>query len=268
MNPFITFPNAARAAVSLTYDDGIVSHFESVAPTLERYGLRGTFNITIARSSVLEHVPEWRTLAERGHELGNHSLFHPCRFSPKNPKAWVGPYNLEDYNERRLREELAVANCILELIDGQVDRTYANTCWDRIIGKGDEALPIEPILAEIFLAARGVLSHQPVDLVHTNWMNLGSACADRRTFVDLRDEVEALVQIGGWIIYTIHGVGDGTHCHFIKHEEHQQLVAWLSQNQDSVWTSPMIDVVRYLKQNYFPSQQISKRSVAPQKYWK
>lgn len=63
MTPLPTFPNGAHCAVSLTYDDGIASHFEDVGPTLEANGLRGTFNITIARASVMEHTAEWRAMA-------------------------------------------------------------------------------------------------------------------------------------------------------------------------------------------------------------
>ena len=166
MNPLPTFPNGAHFAVSLTYDDGIPSHIEDVAPTLEVCGLRGTFNTPIARASVMERAGDWRDLAARGHELGNHSLFHPCRSTPEDPKPFVGPYNLVDYDERRLREELEVANFALHMIDGQTQRTYANTCWHRTYGSGAEERPMEPILAEYFLAARGVLNQGAVDLAH------------------------------------------------------------------------------------------------------
>ena len=248
MSPTTSFPNGARCAVSLTYDDGIRSHFEDVGPTLEAFGLRGTFNIPIAHSSVMQTVDAWRGMAARGHELGNHSLFHPCRSEPSEPMDWLDPaYNLVDYNERRLREELETASFVLELIDGHSQRTYANTCWHRTFGKGDQQQSMEPILADYFLAARGGLSNQPVDLANLDYMNLGSIHADQRTFTELRAQVEALAQSGGWIIYTMHGVGQDAHKLFIDYEEHRQFVEWLGQNQAAVWTAPMIDVVRFLK---------------------
>jgi peptidoglycan/xylan/chitin deacetylase (PgdA/CDA1 family) len=247
MTPLPTFPNGAHCAVSLTYDDGIASHFEDVGPTLEANGLRGTFNITIARASVMEHTAEWRAMAARGHELGNHSLFHPCRSTAETPRPWVGPYNLLDYDERRLREELQVASFALNLIDGQTERTYANTCWDTTIGSGAQERPMEPILADLFLAARGALTHRPVDLAHLDFMRLGSLHADQHSFDDLRAQVEAAIQSGGWLIYTMHGVGAGTHNLFIDHDQHRQFVEWLGQNQQRVWTATMIDVVRHLK---------------------
>lgn len=161
-----TFPNGA--------------HFEDVGPTLEANGLRGTFNNTIARASVMEHAPEWRAMAARGHELGNHSLFQACRSTVEDPKPWVGPYNLVDYDERRLRDELQVANFALSSIAGRTERTYAKPCWHTTIGSGAEERPIEPIPAELFLAARGRLNHCPVDLAHLDYMSLDSASADRR----------------------------------------------------------------------------------------
>jgi peptidoglycan/xylan/chitin deacetylase (PgdA/CDA1 family) len=243
----VTFPNGAHLAVSLTYDDGLASHFEDVGPTLEANGIRGTFNITIARPSVMECAAQWRAMAARGHELGNHSLFHPCRSTAERPMPWVGPYNLMDYDERRLREELQVASFTLNLLDGKTERTYANTCWHTTMGRGAEERPIEPILAELFLAARGALTQAPVDLEHLDYMRLGSVHADQRTCANLSAEVESLEKTGGWIIYTMHGVGAGTHNLFIDRDEHRQFVAWLGQNQQRIWTATMIEVVKHLK---------------------
>jgi len=245
MTSLLPFPNGARVAVSLTYDDGLVSHVEDVAPNLERRGLRGTFNLFIARRSVTERVADWRALAARGHELGNHTLFHPCRSTPDEPRPFVGPYNLAEYSERRLREELGVASCVLNLIDGNTQRTFANPCYDRTFGP--ERQSMDPLLADYFVAARSVLSQRAVDLEHLDFMQLGSAGADRRTFAELRAQVEGLAQTGGWIIYTIHGVGEGTHNLFIDYEEHRQFTDWLSDQRARIWTAPMIDVVRALK---------------------
>jgi peptidoglycan/xylan/chitin deacetylase (PgdA/CDA1 family) len=248
------FPNSARCAVSLTYDDGLISHLEDVGPTLEDFGLRGTFNMPIARSSVMQNVAAWREIAARGHELGNHSLFHPCRSEPSAIMEWLDPaYNLVDYNERRLRDELETASFVLKLIDGQSERTYANTCWHRTFGSGDQQQPMEPILEDYFLAARGRLSSQPVDLENIAFMNLGSIHADQHTFAALQAQVEALAQSGGWIIYTMHGVGLGTHSLFIDRDEHHQFVAWLGQNKSAIWTAPMIEVVRFLKDKSVPN---------------
>ena len=74
-------PNPAMM-VSLTFDDGYGSHYSVVAPTLEKYGYRGTFNIVVnqtgrSRSGATMDWPKVADLAARGHEIALHSKSHP-----------------------------------------------------------------------------------------------------------------------------------------------------------------------------------------------
>lgn len=73
-----TWKNDAKAALSFTFDDATVDHFTHAAPMLEKHGLRGTFFIVInwigkGKKLTWEQV---KSLAERGHEIGNHSMTH------------------------------------------------------------------------------------------------------------------------------------------------------------------------------------------------
>ena len=68
--------------VSLTFDDGFGSHYSVVAPTLEKYGYRGTFNIIVnqtgrSRSGATMDWAKVAELAARGHEIALHSKSHP-----------------------------------------------------------------------------------------------------------------------------------------------------------------------------------------------
>ena len=94
------WPQDCRGAVSLTYDDALPCHWELVAPALEAQGLRGTFYTNILSAAA---APEaWRRIAGRGHELGNHSIFHPCRKNLERPRAWLpDEYDLRGYTPRR-----------------------------------------------------------------------------------------------------------------------------------------------------------------------
>ncbi|MFZ6031211.1 MAG: polysaccharide deacetylase family protein [Chloroflexota bacterium] len=243
------WPEGRLGAVSLTYDDALPCHFEQVAPQLEEAGLRGTFNLITGRAAFLDHAAHWRRLAGSGHELGNHTLFHPCRSEPPDlrPLHDTG-YNLAAYSERRLRDELAVANWMLAQLDGRSQRTYANTCHHTAFGFGEMQQAIEPVLADYFVAGRGALTGRPVDLVRADPMHLGTAQADLRTFADLRAEIEGVVEAGGWVVYTVHGVGEGSHKWHMAAEEHRQLIAWLGRQRERIWTAPMLDVALYWRQ--------------------
>jgi peptidoglycan-N-acetylglucosamine deacetylase len=242
----IKWPKNARAAVSLTYDDGIESHPRAVAPLLEKYGMRGTFYAPLT-SDLMQHPTEWRAMAAKGHELGNHTVFHPCwnirdRYSEWLPEA----QNLVNYTEERWLDEINTANQALFLVDGKRERTFGNTCFDNFLGPEDAPICLEPLIEKAFLGARGEGTGKPVNLAQINFNNLGTIWADRRSFGDFSAELEMLLDTGGWIIYTFHGVGP-VHNHHILEQEHLRLIDFLADNKDKFWTAPVIDVVRHLK---------------------
>ena len=57
--PF-TWPDGAKAAVSLSYDDAINSQLDNAIPALNRYGLKGTFNLVLSSATVSKRLAEWR----------------------------------------------------------------------------------------------------------------------------------------------------------------------------------------------------------------
>jgi hypothetical protein len=127
----IPWPNGARAAVVLTYDDAMDTHLDHAAPDLEAASLRGTFFLPGHSESLAKRLPEWRALAARGHELGNHAIFHPCLRKPATgpEREWVRPeYALEGYTVERLRDEAAAMNTTLLALDGESVRTFAYNC--------------------------------------------------------------------------------------------------------------------------------------------
>jgi len=74
---------AGGVAVSLTYDDSLPSQLEIAAPDLARYRLAGTFFV----EDVGADPAPWQALAAAGHELGSHTMNHPC----PRVNSWVKP---------------------------------------------------------------------------------------------------------------------------------------------------------------------------------
>jgi sialate O-acetylesterase len=242
------WPDGQQGAVTLSYDDAIVSHFESVAPQLEKAGLRGTFYISVDRPGFSRHIDRWRRVAAAGHELGNHSLFHPCRKDRPDEHTWLSDdYNLSEYSPDRWIREMRVANLVLRLVDGKTERTFGNTCCDNSIGPLDDRTCLEELIPKLFVAGRGEFVRKPIDPAGANLPALGHYGADGRSFEQLRSEIEAAVRQGKWIFYMFHGVGKGTHNLYIEAEEHRKLIAYLSANKDRTWTAPAVDVAKYLR---------------------
>lgn len=237
------WPNGASGAVSLSYDDAVPVHHQRIAPLLERHGLRATFYLSMRD---MTEPQAWKAVAARGHELGNHSLFHPCR--REAGYDWLAAhYDLKEYSADRFRDELAVANRYLDLLDGGRPRTYGNNCTNLTIGKGASEQPMDPILAGLFVAARGAITNRPVNPAGAQFTRLGHYSGDGRTFEQLRSEIQASAAKGGWIIYMIHGVGKGTHALFIEDGEHRKLIEWLDRESGRIWTAPVVEVAQHLK---------------------
>ena len=121
--PPFAWPDGARAAVSLSYDDALPSQLDNAIPALDRHGLKGTFYLILSAESVRTRMDDWRAAARNGHELGNHSLFHPCSAKGAD-RAWVTPDNdLDATTVAQMRAQLIVASTMLQAIDGEHERT-------------------------------------------------------------------------------------------------------------------------------------------------
>ncbi|MDB5192875.1 MAG: polysaccharide deacetylase [Segetibacter sp.] len=95
-----------QAAVVLTYDDALNVHHTHAIPALDSVGLKGTFYISDYFGGLREQLPKWRSAAAKGHELANHTVYHPCTGGLPG-RAFVKPdYDLNNYTIRRITDEI------------------------------------------------------------------------------------------------------------------------------------------------------------------
>jgi len=229
-----SWPGNARAAVCLTYDDGLDCHVDIVAPALEQHGLRGTFYVTGTSPSLYHRMEEWRGMAERGHELGNHTLFHPCH---REGNDWVRPeYDLDNYTFPQLMNELRVANSLLKAVDGKEERTFAYTCTHTTIA----GISFVDSIRTMFLAARGG-GAIPDRMEEIDIHNVPSWMAVDRTGADLISYVEQAVEKGTLAVIMFHSVGGGYLN--VSEEAHEQLLGYLEQHRGEIWTAPFREVM-------------------------
>lgn len=228
------WPGGARAAVVLSYDDGIDAQLDRAAPDLDAAGLRGTFFVSGHSPSLAKRLPEWRALAARGHELGNHSIFHPCIRQPAGgaPREWVRPeYALESYSVERMRDEAAAMNATLAALDGESVRTFAYPCVDTTAG----GMSYVDALRPHFLAARGGQGRIAADVASLDPMLVPSLMVQNASGAELVAFAEQALAAGGLAVFMFHGVGGG-HDIDVSREAHRELVAWLAARRQTVWT--------------------------------
>jgi len=237
------WPNGAKAAVVLTYDDGMDTHLDHAVPDLDAAGLKGTFFVPGHSESLAKRLPEWRALAARGHELGNHAIFHPCLRRPATgpEREWVRPeYALESYTVERIRDEIAAMNTTLLAIDGETVRTLAYNCCDTTAGGRSYVDAVRPL----FLAARAGEDRIAADVGALDPMLVPSWAATNATGAQLIAFAQKALDVGGLAVFQFHGIGGEWIP--VSREAHRELLAWLAANRQTVWTDAFQRVMAHL----------------------
>ena len=235
--------NNKICAVALTYDDGLNVHLDKVIPALDAMGFKGTFYLTMLRDGVSKRIEDWRAAAKNGHELGNHTLFHPCVAVAKDRdyRGWVLPeYDLNNYTITRMVDEIRMANVFLKAVDGKEKRTIAYPCGDYEI----KNVSYVPSIQHEFVGARG--GSETSTLGKTDVFHIGSIGADDHyTGEQLIDLVKNATQSRSLLVFCFHGVG-GEHNTNISLEKHSQLLGYLKKNRKNIWVAPLIEIAEYI----------------------
>ena len=231
--PSHPWPNGAKAAISLSYDDALTSQLDTALPTLNRYGFHASFYLTLSSNNIALHLTDWRQAASQGHELGNHSLFHSCRKSLPN-REWVSDdTNLDNYSVAQMIQELKTANQFLMAIDGKTERTFTIPCGDTLAGGKDFITKA----SALFVAVKG---QGVADGSESLWAPTdvsGQA---------LIDYIEQHAQHGQVINLLFHGVG-GDYLS-VSREAHEQLLAYLAQHKADYWVDTYLNIMSYRQQ--------------------
>jgi peptidoglycan/xylan/chitin deacetylase (PgdA/CDA1 family) len=234
------WPKGKIAAIVLTYDDALHSQLDVAVPQLDAAGFKGTFFLDgdIKPADMLR----WRSVQRSGHELGNHSLFHPC------PRAMLPDrkqYLTDNYDVDRMLGEIAVMNNVLFGIDGALARTYSVPCSQMLVGGvdytdalrrsglvkyvrtgGDQYRSVVTDFAKLDLFQ--VPSYGPVDK------------PDGATLIAYVERVRAAKGLG---VLQFHGTG-GDYLE-VTAEAHQQLLDWLHRHPE-IWVARFQDAMDYV----------------------
>lgn len=233
--------NNKKAAVSLTYDDALNVHLDNVVPALDSLGFKGTFYLTGYFTAVRERAAEWKPVADNGHELGNHTLFHPCSGS-RPGRDWVSPeYDLDSYTVRRIAEEIKMTNILLTAIDGKTRRTLAYTCGDT---KAGDSSYVDAIRQD-FVAARGV-NEKLEKATQVDLFDIGAFMINGQSGDELVELVKKAMRENAWLVFLFHGVG-GEHSLNVSLDAHNKLLGFLKQQEEDIWVAPLLEVADYVK---------------------
>lgn len=216
----VVWPNGAKLAVSLTFDDGLLEHYTVVYPLLKELGLRGTFwiigrDIDKQRARKEASPMTWEQIKEMskaGQEIANHTYTHK---------------DLEK----------------LSLDEARVEIEKGDAAVFKQIGKHTKALAFPS-------------NHKNDSLVmmveqmgYYPRMEQQSFGGKKLTSEEAFDKLmRSKIKHGGWLVTMTHGISVGYDA-FENPELFEQCIRKLAEMQaeGKIWIAPFSEVMEYIK---------------------
>lgn len=237
------WPEGICGAAALTFDDGDASQLKRAIPQMEKRGLKGTFYLCPKGDDFLDRLAPWRAVAERGHEIGNHSLSHVCSCNLSNDPGHRGleTLTLEDIEKDVIEAERRLS----ELAPGTAPRSFCYPCYQTDVGRGATRQSYVPVIAKHFVAARvggeyGIPNHP----LHADLHFLVSADCTRMSGPEMVGLVERAARQGRWVLFAFHGIDAGRLS--LPEYEFLDLVDHLAANRRRIWTGTVKEIAQYL----------------------
>ena len=233
------WPEGKHAAISLTFDDARLSQIDRGIPLLDENGVKATFYVS--PKSMEQRQAGWKAAVANGHEIGNHSLVHPCsgNFPFSRDKA------LEDYTLDQMRSELRQASDIIENQLGVRPVSFAYPCGQKYVGRGRNFKSYVPLIAEEFLTGRGWMNEWANDPAFCDMANLMGVELDGKSFEQVKQVMDRVLKDGGWLIFAGHEIGDGGRQTTLA-STLKALCEYAQDPANGIWLDTVESVSRYI----------------------
>lgn len=241
-SPLFAWPDGAKAAVSLTFDDARASQVDVGTRLLDRLGARATFYVV--PDSVEKRLAGWREAVNGGHEIANHSLEHPCTGN----FSWARGHALEGYDLASMRLELQEANRRLQELLGVRARHFAYPCGQSFVGRGSGTRSYVPLVAELFVTGRGWLDEALNDPAFVDLAQLQGMEMDGKTFPEIETILESARVSGSWVVFAGHEIG-AAGPQTTRLEMLERLIPYARDPQNALWLAPVGEVAAYIRKS-------------------
>jgi peptidoglycan/xylan/chitin deacetylase (PgdA/CDA1 family) len=234
----ITWPRHKKAVIVLTYDDALKSQLDNAIPQLDSMGFKGTFFL-IGDALNFITIPQWRQVAKKGHELANHTLYHPCISTSDNP---VGSQN---YTPNTIVREIGLMNYFLYSLDGKTSHAYAYPCTETSVGGKDYVDTLKRSQCAKYARIGGDKDAVITDFQHLNPLLIPSyGLEGNNSAAQLIAFVDNVVKKGGMGVFMFHGIGGD----YITTplDAHRALLEYLKKNKKDIWVTTLSEAMDYV----------------------
>lgn len=238
-SPASVWPEGKQVAISLTFDDARESQVTKGLDLLNSYGIKATFFVLPA--GVEKQLDGWMKAVASGHEIGNHSLTHPCTGN----FGWSRNNALEDHTLKQMKSELKECNRQIRRLLGVNAEVFAYPCGQTYVGRGTRTKSYVPLVAKQFAFGRGWLDEAPNDPRYFNKAQLTGMEMDGKDFEQILKLIEGARAKGQWLVLAGHEMGEGgdqtTKLSMLK-----ELAEYAKDPANGIWIAPLGTVGKYL----------------------
>ena len=235
------WPQGKRAAVSLSFDDARPTQVDTGIPILDRHGVRATFYLS--PPNIEQRQDAWRNAAAHGHEMGNHTMTHPC----SGNFLWSREHALEDMTLADMEAQLLEANNIIRDMVGIQPHSFAYPCGQKYVGRGETLQSYVPLIAHHFVAGRGFRDETENDPAYVDLAQTMGVDSDDQTFEQLKIWIDEAVRSGGWLVFASHDVGEFPR-QAMPAEVLDAVCQYCADPDNGIWIDTVATVGAYIQQ--------------------
>jgi peptidoglycan/xylan/chitin deacetylase (PgdA/CDA1 family) len=235
------WPEGKKMALSLSFDDARLSQPDKGIPLLDKYGVKATFYLI--PSAMEQRLDGWKKAVKSGHDIGNHSLSHPCTGN----FDWSRDNALEDYTLQGMGMQLDSANKLLKKELGVQAVSFAFPCGQTFVGRGKNIKSYIPVVSAMFETARLWLSEGPNDPSFCDMSQLTGMELDGKSFEQAKKIIESAKSKGQWLIFAGHEMNDsGTQTSRLSTIE--AICKYALDPANGIWINTVHSVASYVKE--------------------
>ena len=242
--PAFAWPSGIRGAVSLTFDDGRASQLDHGVPLFARFGAHATFYVTPA--SVARRADDWRRAVVAGHELGGHTVTHPCTCNFGFARA-PAP-TLEAMTLAQMEAELVDSNAQIERFVGRRPVSFAYPCGQKFVGRGPGVQSYVPLVARLYLTGRGWRDEYFNAPDRCDLAQLAGIECDRLEFADVQAQLDTAAETGNWLVLAGHDIGPDMRNQMTRTATLEAICRYCQEPTRGIWLDTVGAIGAYVRQ--------------------
>ena len=234
-----SWPDGIEAAVSVSFDDARLTQIDRCIPILNDHGVRGSFYVTWETAE--PRLDDWLAAVEAGHEIGNHTMRHPCTAN----FAFAGDNCLEKYTLEKMDRDIQEATDVLQQKLHITPTTFAYPCGQKFVGVGENCRSYVPLVARHFVVGRGFRDEADNNPLVCDLAQASGTDFDNTPFEKLKARMDSARVRGGWLIFAGHEVGDDGG-QTVYADALEELCRYAADNSNGLWLDTVDSVGRHI----------------------